>query len=550
MGHLFFYLAVVAAALLWSATFVAAAARTGRPWLHRLLVAAAVIVPPLALVPWVGLTALLAFGANIRANWFAPTLTALVSAVVGGLWILRAGLAREDARGGRVAARWPVIGLAAMVAMAQAVAFGTLLFIDNAVAAQGRMLRVEASQLMLAHLPPQPLPDDDAAPLYLRVLPALEADRTFFDGAGPAAQPLTTDIAAPEVAAGLARHAATLDLLRRAADRPGCRFVRDWSRPSLDLLLPEVQHMRRAAKLLVLAARRESADGDAAAAVRDVVRLRRVAEHAAAEPILICGLVGQAIDALALETLADVLPRLQQADRAVLDDTALRDFVETPIAFDRHFLGEEAFGLATLADLADGRSGASAGRLFESVEGAAVPSEVLVAEPVSLLFRSFLLPADVAGYRRIMGLYERCVTGNQPPRPFPAMREQCSEIEQELRGRSPGILTRMLVPALDSCLRAEAAGRARHRAAEVLVAATRARLETGAVPATLDELVSDRFPAVPRDPFTTDRPLLAKRSEGNLVVYSVGPDGEDDGGPAPAGAGQQGNDDVGVRLAL
>jgi hypothetical protein len=35
------------------------------------------------------------------------------------------------------------------------------------------------------------------------------------------------------------------------------------------------------------------------------------------------------------------------------------------------------------------------------------------------------------------------------------------------------------------------------------------------------------------------------------LVYSVGPDGEDDGGPPPAGAEPaEGNDDVGLRLAV
>lgn len=46
-----------------------------------------------------------------------------------------------------------------------AAAAGTLLFIDNAVAAEGRMLRVEAAQLVDTALPPAPATDDDALPL-------------------------------------------------------------------------------------------------------------------------------------------------------------------------------------------------------------------------------------------------------------------------------------------------------------------------------------------------------------------------------------------------
>jgi len=56
---------------------------------------------------------------------------------------------------------------------------------------------------------------------------------------------------------------------------------------------------------------------------------------------------------------------------------------------------------------------------------------------------------------------------------------------------------------------------------------------------------------VPRDPFTADALLLSKRADGFWTVYSVGADGEDDGGPVPDSAGPvEGNDDQGLRLAL
>ena len=42
-----------------------------------------------------------------------------------------------------------------------------------------------------------------------------------------------------------------------------------------------------------------------------------------------------------------------------------------------------------------------------------------------------------------------------------------------------------------------------------------------------------------------------KTGADSWLVYSVGPDGEDDGGPVPAGAKPvEGNDDVGLRLAV
>ncbi|MEX1075267.1 MAG: hypothetical protein WED27_02310, partial [Pirellulales bacterium] len=168
------------------------------------MIAVAVGMPPLALTPWVWFTGGLA-ALGLQTNWFAPTLTACLSAVIGGAWIGCAGLSPQAAP---VAATWPLVGLAAMFVLAKAVAAGTLLFIDNAVAAEGRMLRVEAAQIMSTALSPAPPADANAAPLYQRAFAALAADEEVDEL-------VTDDVASGEVAAMLERHAATLDLPRR-----------------------------------------------------------------------------------------------------------------------------------------------------------------------------------------------------------------------------------------------------------------------------------------------------------------------------------------------
>jgi hypothetical protein len=317
-------------------------------------------------------------------------------------------------------------------------------------------------------------------------------------------------------------------------------------------MLPEMQNLRQAAKLLALAARREAADGDHAAAIRDVIRIHRIGRHAAAEPILVCGLVGQAIDSLALQTLADILPRLAPADRPLLDDTALVDFVGTPVRFDRHFLGEEAFGLATMADLAEGREGLSFLTMIAAGGGPAAPDQVL-GSPLALLFRCFLLPADLASYRKFMRRHQElsgALSHGEGDR-FAALKKESEAIDKDLTERRAGLFTSILAPALSSVARSQLKSQAHHRAAEVLVASTRARLGAGTLPDTATDLVPQQLPALPRDPFTADQPLLFKRADGTWTVYSVGPDGEDDGGPLPAGAeAVAGNDDIGLRMAF
>jgi hypothetical protein len=549
MGYLMFYLAVIAACLLWSAAFIAAAARTERAWLRRLLTIVAVVVPPLAISPWAGLAGVLAFGVKLSTNWFAPTVCTLISAVIGGLWIRAAGLARSSS-GGIVAEAWPVVGLTAMFVMAKAVAGGTLLFIDNAVAAEGRAMRFEAAQIMQSTLLPVPSPDDDAAPLYLRAFAVLAGDAAGRAHDSPLAQPIAADITAPEVAELLQRQAGTLELLREACARPGCRFIRDWSRPSISMLLPEIQEMRQAARLLALAARREAANGDAAGALRDVVCIQRLGMHAAGEPILVCGLVGQAIDTLALQTLADVLPSVKEQDLPLLDGSAVRDLVGTALSYRRHFLGEEAFGIAMLGDLADGGPGMSTLALLNGLNGPP-GREGLVAEPLSLLYRCFLLPADIAGYRLHMERYQQLLAGSATAPAYSEFTKHLEGLSDAATLRRAGIVTSVMAPALSNVLTSELRGRALHRAADVLVAATRARLAGEMLPDAVEALVPATLPAVPRDPFTDGKPLLARRADDKWIVWSVGPDGEDDGGPPPAGAeAKPGNDDVGLRMAV
>jgi hypothetical protein len=57
------------------------------------------------------------------------------------------------------------------------------------------------------------------------------------------------------------------------------------------------------------------------------------------------------------------------------------------------------------------------------------------------------------------------------------------------------------------------------------------RLEHGELPAALADLAPEYLPEVPVDPFS-DGPFVYRRQDGQYVLYSVGPDGHDDGGKA------------------
>ena len=87
----------------------------------------------------------------------------------------------------------------------------------------------------------------------------------------------------------------------------------------------------------------------------------------------------------------------------------------------------------------------------------------------------------------------------------------------------------MLLPALGSAIIKEAKGLAQVYSAQTALAVERFRLAHGTLPERLDALVPQFVSAVPADPFD-GQPLRYHRFERGYVIYSVGEDGEDNGG--------------------
>ncbi len=75
------------------------------------------------------------------------------------------------------------------------------------------------------------------------------------------------------------------------------------------------------------------------------------------------------------------------------------------------------------------------------------------------------------------------------------------------------------------------------RTARAAVAVERYRLDKARLPRTLDDLVPDYLDAVPLDPFD-GKALRYKKVEKGYIIYSVGPDGKDDGAPPSAGGNE------------
>jgi hypothetical protein len=115
--------------------------------------------------------------------------------------------------------------------------------------------------------------------------------------------------------------------------------------------------------------------------------------------------------------------------------------------------------------------------------------------------------------------------------PYHTAKERLDELQTELVDSVPRlyVLTRQLVPALTKLQMAVARAQAWVRTARVGLALETFRAKTGAYPDSLGALVPSLLPELPLDPFTGGG-LLYRLEDKELLVYSVGDNGKDDGG--------------------
>jgi len=114
-----------------------------------------------------------------------------------------------------------------------------------------------------------------------------------------------------------------------------------------------------------------------------------------------------------------------------------------------------------------------------------------------------------------------------PPRSLHATHV-AEDVEREAQ-RKRYVLAGLVLISCDHALLREAEGLARLRTARAALAVERFRLANGRLPAELNQLTPRFLATLPRDPFDGEQ-LRYKLLPTGYVLYSIGPDGRDDGG--------------------
>lgn len=528
MGYAMMWIEGLAAVGLLVATITALVARLTRRWLQIVLIAVAALFPLAA-----GLCFTVPMGMLIRwmgPTWFYYGLSWTILIAGGAVGVAYLGLRRRGAEPVPAASAWPRGKLA--VALAAIAVLFVMTFWNMDLAMQNRLeaVRSQAGALALSVAPARVPDADNAAPIYREAFivmnqagdrpPEWDEEWTAWIRQDDAAALNPAD---PALLAYLKTQEPGLALLREAAGMSGCYFNRDYGRPSISMLLPELSHFRNAAYLLALSARAGAAAGKTRPAFDDIQAMLRMGRHVQSEPLLISALVAMAVEQAAVKTLEGVL----ESGDVKADDLSgvrLRRSQFYNQALGRAFRMEEAFGTTVFADMA--RVSVTGFQDLMGMAGSKAPWGLVRLWPGLAVWRVFLLPADLDFYASGLRDYQ-----NLTSLPFHEAHGQWKTLGERLdaNGSGIGLISALLFPALSACSEKAAQADAGRGLARLGLAAARYRVEMDACPKTLEELTPTFIAAVPPDPFD-GKPLRMVRKDGAIIFYSIGSDMKDDGG--------------------
>jgi hypothetical protein len=321
-----------------------------------------------------------------------------------------------------------------------------------------------------------------------------------------------------------------LDELSVLRDMPTGRFDLPLDEDPMKMVLPNLSQLRTAGKLEVLDSMIRLIDGDMRGAAETV----RIQAHISAtldeHPTVIGRLVQMALDALLVKTIENTL-RVGEVDKQTL--AQLDEDIEARLEAGTMrwgFLGERAFFITMCDALVAGRLS------LDSIASAIGGGPGVQWLPDVLIRQNQMRGAEILTW---------LVDAADDPK---AMHEAAKRINETIPGEPiRHIIVRILLPSLSRAVELHLKATALLECTRIGLAAERFRMHTGRLPSSIQELVPDYLKAVPSDPFNGE-PMRFVATDDGIVIYSVGEDGEDDGGLVALQETRPRLPDVGFRL--
>jgi hypothetical protein len=323
----------------------------------------------------------------------------------------------------------------------------------------------------------------------------------------------------------LVLYSSSLERLHEVARKNGAaRFPVDF-RFGSKIMLPHAQNLRSGVRMLALEAHVRAHRGDAHGTAESIQSMLALAKSIENEPILISQLVHIATRRVGYSLIRDLLPHLEFSDN---DLNALQKAVrdcDHRQGQHRACIGERVLGLQSI------RNPAAAG----IPPGAVVVGWMAGGNEDSFCYlemMSSLVDATAESWTMTRSAAD-------------GVNSRIQEIASSKGGRIRHMMTMFIFPAVGPSWQAGARGEVDQHATDIAIAAERHRRRQGSQPADLDALVPTFLPMVPRDPFD-GQPMRFRMQGEELLIYSVGVNGIDDGGLMTVDA--RGEPDIVIRL--
>ncbi len=360
---------------------------------------------------------------------------------------------------------------------------------------------------------------------------ALAAETNLFAVPGHPQSP------AADVLLALGKYDATVEELRRAIQRPYCRFPLNYdSENSAEILLPALSAMKSSTQLLCLRALAELQAGQSDKALADVQLALRLVDGIRSEPFLISHLVRIAITEIMLQPIYEGLANRQWTDSQLVTLDAELAKLDFPADFKFCMRSERAWSSGIIDYLSKNKRYKKFQELqrmeFDQKDDTTTAGQ-LRGTAAAIGFT--LMPSGWFEQNKlaIARIYDQWLLHIADEEKHQILPKICNEISPRLANwkSSPlNFFVKLMLPSLPTTSRKCAREQISVDLARTAIALERYRLAHGEFPESLDALAPQFVAQVPHD-VIGGKPLKYRReANGQFTLYSVGWNEKDDGG--------------------
>jgi len=376
---------------------------------------------------------------------------------------------------------------------------------------QLNLIRQKGEPLTLAEAAPPKVPNDqNAAILYERAAKALKLKLKI--------KYAPEDLSQRETQFILAQNIATIKLIREATAKPQCRFDLNWQDvPGTALVSTETEPMRNLFRLLQLQTRYEAQTGNKAQALKDIQSMFLMVRHLSGEPLVWSSFTALEMDKDANDTLAKVLLHVSLSPTQARQFEASLPVIDWKDVVHRFLLTERASNIEMF------QLNIPISQWKENNPFLDFPDRYIWYSECAIK------PLRKLDEARALSFWPELLL-NAKSVPISRVIDYGSRINERVQ-HTPwyNLLTKMSIEVYPQVRNNFDKSEVRRREREIALALNAYRSQYRKYPVTLQEAETFWKSTFPLDPYSS-KSFRYKSKGSTFLLYSVGMDGNDDGG--------------------